>query len=58
VLDFAIEPADRVGGQAVVKIALQEGEAMVGDCRGERLVLEAGQSVELSWAPAEPCLAR
>jgi hypothetical protein len=58
VLDFAIEPADRAGGQAVVKIALQEGEAMVGDCRGKQLVLEAGQSIELSWRPAEPCLAR
>jgi hypothetical protein len=58
VLDFAIEPADRAGGLAVVKIALQEGEATVGDCRGEQLVLEAGQSVELSWNAAEPCNAR
>jgi hypothetical protein len=58
VLDFAIEPADRAGGQAVVKIALEEGEAMVGDCRGEQFVLEAGQAVELSWSPAEPCVAR
>jgi hypothetical protein len=58
VLDFAIEPADRAGGQAVVKIALQEGEATLGDCHGEQLVLEAGQSVELSWNPAEPCNAR
>jgi hypothetical protein len=58
VLDFAIEPADRPGGQAVVKIALQEGEATIGDCRGEEQVLEAGQAVELSWSPAEPCNAR
>jgi hypothetical protein len=58
VLDFAIEPAGRAGGRAVVKIALQEGEATVGDCRGEQLVLEAGQSVELSWNAAEPCNAR
>ena len=58
VLDFAIEPADRADGQAVVKIALEEGEATVGDCRGEQLVLQAGQSVELSWSAAEPCNAR
>jgi hypothetical protein len=58
VLDLAIRPADRAGGQAVVTIALQEGEATVGDCRGEELVLAAGQSVELSWSPAVPCAAR
>ena len=58
VLEFAIEPPDRAGGQAVVKIALQEGEATVGDCRGEELVLEAGQSLELMWDLAEPCAAR
>jgi hypothetical protein len=58
VLDFAIEPAGSAGGQAIVKIALHEGEAIVGDCRGEQLVLEAGQSAELSWSPAEPCKAR
>jgi hypothetical protein len=55
VLDFTIEPADRVGGHAVVKIALEQGEATVIDCRGERLVLAAGQTAELSWNPAEPC---
>jgi hypothetical protein len=55
VLDFAIEPPDHAGGQAVVKIALREGEATIGSCRGEQLVLEAGQSVELRWSPAEPC---
>ena len=58
VLDFAIEPADSPGGQAVVKIALQEGEATIDDCRGEELVLAAGQSIELSWDPVEPCNAR
>jgi len=58
VLDFAIRPADRASGQAVVKIALQEGEATVRDCRGAQLVLEAGQSLELSWSAAEPCNAR
>ena len=58
VLEFAIEPAERLGGQATVKIALQDGEAIVDDCRGEQLVLEAGQSVELSWNPAESCNAR
>ena len=58
VLDFAIEPADPAGGHAVVKIALEQGEATLGDCRGEQLVLQAGQSIELSWDPAEPCNAR
>ena len=54
VLDFTIEQAN-ASGQAIVKISLQEGEATVGDCRGEQLVLAAGQSVELSWSPVEPC---
>ena len=58
VLDLAIEPAGRAGAAAVVKIALQEGEATIGGCRGEELVLAAGQSVELSWDPVEPCNAR
>jgi hypothetical protein len=55
VLDFTIEAADRAGGRAVVKIALEQGEATVSDCRGEQLVLAAGESAELSWNPAEPC---
>ena len=58
VLDLAIEPAGHSGAEAVVRIALQEGEATIGDCRGEELVLAAGQSIELSWDPAEPCHAR
>ena len=58
VLEFAIEPAEAAGGQAVVRIALDQGEATVRDCRGEQLVLEAGHSVELNWTPAEPCNAR
>jgi hypothetical protein len=41
-----------------VTIAVQDGEATVGDCRGEQLVLEAGQSVELSWRPPAPCRSR
>jgi hypothetical protein len=57
VLDLAIEP-DAGGGPTVVRIALQEGEATVGSCRGEELVLEAGESIELTWPPAEPCAAR
>jgi hypothetical protein len=57
-LELAIEPPERAGGQAVVRIELQEGEAIVGDCRGEELVLEAGASLELTWNPAEPCAAR
>jgi hypothetical protein len=58
VLELAIEPPDRPGGQTVVRIALEEGQATVGDCRGEELVLEAGESIELMWNPAEPCAAR
>jgi hypothetical protein len=58
VLDLAIEPARRFGAEAVVRIALQEGEATIGDCRGEELLLAAGQSLELSWNPAQPCNAR
>jgi hypothetical protein len=57
VLDFAIEPADGAGGQAVVRISLQEGGATVDDCWGKGMVLAAGQSVELRWNPAEPCRA-
>jgi hypothetical protein len=58
VLDFAIQPADRPGAQTVVRIALQEGEATIGDCRGDERVIAAGQSVELRWNPAEPCRTR
>jgi hypothetical protein len=58
VLDLAIEPAGHSGAKAVVRIALQEGEATIGDCRGEQLLLVAGQSVELSWNPAKPCNSR
>lgn len=57
VLEFAIEAADDGSASQVVKIALQEGAATVDDCRGEELVLEAGQSVELVWDPAKPCAA-
>jgi hypothetical protein len=58
VLDLAIERADRPGADSVVRIALQEGEATIGDCRGEVQSLAAGQWIELSWNPAEPCNAR
>ena len=58
VLEFAIEAPERAGGQAIVRIALHDGEATVGDCRGEEMVLYAGQSLELMWNPAEPCAAR
>jgi hypothetical protein len=57
VLDLAIERADRPGADSVVRIALQEGEATIGDCRGVVQSLAAGQSIELSWNPAEPCQA-
>jgi hypothetical protein len=58
VLDLAIEAAARPGAAAIVKIALEEGEATIGGCRGEELTLAAGQSIELSWDPREPCHAR
>jgi hypothetical protein len=58
VLELAIEPAARPGAQASVRIALDEGEATIDDCRGEELVLRAGQSVELKWNPLQPCAAR
>jgi hypothetical protein len=58
VLELAIEPPDRPGGQTVVRIELEAGQATIGDCRGEELALEAGESIELMWNPAEPCAAR
>jgi hypothetical protein len=58
VLEFAIAPPERPGGQASVRIALHEGETTIGDCRGEELVLHAGQSIELMWDPLQPCAAR
>lgn len=58
VLEFAIEPPDRAGGQAIVRIALHDGQATVGDCRGAERVLQAGDSIELTWNPAEPCAGR
>ena len=58
VLDLAIEPAAGPGAATVVKIALEKGEATIDDCRGEELRLAAGQSIELSWNPTEPCHAR
>jgi hypothetical protein len=58
VLELAIEPAARPGAQASVRIALDEGEATIDDCRGEELVLRAGQSVELKWNQLQPCAAR
>jgi hypothetical protein len=58
VLEFAIAPPDRTGGEAIVRIALHDGEATVGDCRGKEVILQAGQALELRWNPAEPCAAR
>jgi hypothetical protein len=58
VLDLAIERADRPGADSVVRIALQEGEATIDDCRGQEQALAAGQSIELSWDPLQPCNAR
>ena len=55
VLAFSIDPAEGDDGEAVVTIALEEGEATIADCRGESLVLKAGQSRELAFDPAEPC---
>jgi hypothetical protein len=50
-----MDPAVGESGKAVVKIALEEGEATIDDCRGGILVLGAGQSIELAWDPSEPC---
>ena len=55
VLAFSIDPAGGDRGEAVVTIALEEGQATIVGCRGESLVLEAGQSIELARDPAEPC---
>jgi hypothetical protein len=55
VLNVSVDPVEDGRGEAVVKIALEAGQAIVDDCRGATLVLEAGQSVELAWDPAEPC---
>ena len=55
VLAFSIDPPVGGRGEAVVKIALEEGEATVVGCQGDKLVLEAGQSIELARNPAEPC---
>jgi hypothetical protein len=57
VLAFSIDPADGAGGEAVVRIALEEGAATIDDCRGKRLILGPGQSFELAWNPDEPCAA-
>ena len=57
VLDFSVEPDDG-GGPTVVRIALHDGQATVGDCRGQETVLQAGQAIELMWHPAEACAAR
>jgi hypothetical protein len=57
VLTFSVDPAADESGEAVVRIALQEGEATIHDCRGGDRVLEPGESVELAWDPQEPCAA-
>jgi hypothetical protein len=56
VLAFSIDPAGGDHGEAVVTIALEEGQATIAGCRGENVVLEAGQSIELARNPAEPCI--
>ena len=55
VLTLSVDPAKGERGEAVVRIALEEGEATVDDCQGGSLVLGAGQSLELAWDPTEPC---
>jgi hypothetical protein len=56
VLAFSIDPAGGDHGKTVVKIALEEGQATIVGCRGEQVVLEAGQSIELASDPAAPCV--
>jgi hypothetical protein len=53
VLTFSVDPTE--SGETVVRIAMQEGEATIEDCRGGRRVLEPGGSLELAWDPREPC---
>jgi hypothetical protein len=55
VLAFSIAPAEGDHGEAVVRIAMEEGAATIAGCRGDSLLLEAGQSVELAWDPSAPC---
>ena len=57
VLAFSIDPADGEGDEAVVRIALEEGAATIDDCRGNRLILGPGQSLELAWDPSKRCAA-
>jgi hypothetical protein len=56
VLAFSIDPAGGDRGEAVVKIALEQGQATIVGCQGEQVVLEAGQSIELASDPAAPCV--
>ena len=54
-LTFSVDPAGGDRGETVVSIALEEGQAVIDTCRGESLILNAGQSVELARDPAEAC---
>jgi hypothetical protein len=54
VLDVAIAAA---AGGAVVRIGLEEGAASVTPCGGETLMIEAGQTVELTAASGPDCIA-
>jgi hypothetical protein len=54
-LTFSVDPARGDRGETVVSIALEEGQAVIDTCRGESLILNAGQSVELVRDPAEAC---
>jgi hypothetical protein len=57
VLTVSVDPAEGESGEAVVRIALQEGEATIAECRGGHRVLRPGESLELVWDPREPCAA-
>ena len=56
VLRFSIDPVGGDRGEAVVTIALEQGQATIVGCQGEKVVLEAGQSIELASDPAAPCV--
>jgi hypothetical protein len=57
VLTVSVDPAEGESGAAVVRIALEEGEATIEDCRRGNQVLGPGESLELAWDPREPCAA-
>jgi hypothetical protein len=56
VLDLAIDPGAGADGGAVVRIGLEAGAAIITPCGGEALVIEAGQTLELTSTPGTDCI--